>query len=124
MHLKDDFTRKLEENVFFVLALGIDLHIQISKQAILFYASVSLCMCPLLAILVPYDFASLTPSHLGKLSSDVTSSVKSSLIGLLVGVGWLSLALSTYPEHFVWMELQYILEHFIIENFKHKRQNK
>lgn len=79
---------------------------------------------PLLAILVPYDSASLTPSHLAKLRSDVTASVKSSLIGLLVGVGWLSSTLSTYPKHFIWMELQYMLKHFIIENLKHNRENK
>lgn len=82
MHLRENFKRGLEENVFLILAIGIALHLQFFKQAMLFKC-LCLCMCHVLTILILCYFASLT-SHQTKLGSDVTSSVKPSLIGCSV----------------------------------------
>lgn len=67
MHLKDNFTRELEENVSLILAVGIDSYLQFSKQAMLFHASLSLS----LSISVP--FAGNTCSTLLCLSNSSSS---------------------------------------------------
>lgn len=58
MHLKDNFTRELEENVSLILAVGIDSYLQFSKQAMLFHASVALSVC---AICWQYLFHTTLP---------------------------------------------------------------
>lgn len=59
---RDDFPRELQENVFLILAIGIDLYLEFSQWATLIRASVCLCTCHLPAILVPCYFVPLTPS--------------------------------------------------------------
>lgn len=44
MYLKDNFTRELEEIFFLILAVGIDLYLQSFKKAMLFRASISVCV--------------------------------------------------------------------------------